>query len=87
MTIIGNNLIKAKAPVGYTFTLTAIGSGSLSKSPDQPVYSHGDEVVVTATPEPDWSFAGWSGSCTGMGECIVIVDGNESVTATFIEDL
>ena len=30
-------------------------------------------------------FRSWSGSCTGNGPCVVTVDGNESVTATFVE--
>ncbi len=47
------------------------------------VYPVGTEVALTATPEEDYFFVGWSGDCSGTGDCIVSTDINRNVTATF----
>jgi hypothetical protein len=43
----------------------------------------GRVVTVQAVPDQGTSFAGWSGDCTGMGDCQVAMDRAKSVTATF----
>jgi uncharacterized repeat protein (TIGR02543 family) len=73
------------AAIPYTFTTSAVGSGSISINPEQATYIYGDVVTVTATPTEGWTFSEWSGSCTGSGACVVTVDGNESVTAIFTQ--
>lgn len=40
-------------------------------------------VTVAATPGSFSSFAGWSGACTGTGDCTVTLDTGRCVTATF----
>ena len=47
-------------------------------------YVSGTAVALTATPDPGTVFAGWSGACSGTGECDVTMDSDRSVTATFI---
>ena len=45
----------------------------------------GDVVTLTATPDPDWAFAGWSGDLSGTANPITItLTGNNVVTATFV---
>jgi uncharacterized repeat protein (TIGR02543 family) len=46
-------------------------------------YDAGTSVTLTATPDATSTFAGWSGACTGTGDCTVTVDAAASVTATF----
>lgn len=47
-------------------------------------YTEGSTVTLQATPlSVQWRFAGWSGACTGTGNCVLTVDGNKSVTASF----
>lgn len=46
-------------------------------------YAQGTSVTLTATPSLGSVFTGWSGVCSGTGDCIVTMDGDKSVTATF----
>jgi hypothetical protein len=40
-------------------------------------------VLLTATPDANSSFAGWSGDCAGHGVCAVAIDSAHAVTARF----
>ncbi len=69
----------------YVLTITTIGSGSVTKTPDQPSYSQGDMVMLMATPAAGWSFSGWSGDFSSSANPISIaINRTTSVTATFI---
>jgi photosystem II stability/assembly factor-like uncharacterized protein len=46
-------------------------------------YDEGTVVTLTATPSSGSIFAGWSGACSGTLDCVVTMDNNKSVTATF----
>jgi uncharacterized delta-60 repeat protein len=47
-------------------------------------FGAGVTVTLTATPTSPWStFTGWSGDCSGKGNCTVTMSANRSVTATF----
>lgn len=72
--------------------LAGPGTGSVTSAPagiacatdcDQFFDIH-TQVVLTATPQSDAVFAGWSGGgCTGTGACTVTMDAQAEVTATF----
>jgi len=47
-------------------------------------YESETTVTLVAEPESGSSFAGWSGACSGTGECTVTVSDVTSVTANFI---
>jgi hypothetical protein len=44
----------------------------------------GTPVTLTASPTGGSIFFGWSGACTGTGTCIVTMNAQKSVTATFL---
>jgi hypothetical protein len=46
-------------------------------------YEIGTEVVLTATPSSGYSFSGWSGACSGIGNCVVTMNSAVSVSANF----
>jgi uncharacterized repeat protein (TIGR02543 family) len=74
-------------PTAHTLTMNVIGSGSVSKNPDQATYTYGTPVQLTATAEPGWTFSGWSGDLTGStNPDTITMDGDKTVTATFTED-
>jgi uncharacterized repeat protein (TIGR02543 family) len=46
-------------------------------------FGAGTVVRLTATPGPGWTFAGWSGACSGTGTCAITLDADKTVTALF----
>ena len=62
------------------------GSGEVVKYPDQPTYHYGDQVTLTALPNPGWSFAGWTGDASGTSsQIIVTMNDNLEITANFAQ--
>jgi hypothetical protein len=56
----------------FTLTITIEGDGSVTKDPDQTVYTYGTLVELTATAEIGWTFSHWSGDLTGSDNPITI---------------
>jgi len=77
----------------HPLTVQVSGSGSVTSSPAgincpgdcSEDYAEGTAVTLSATPDPGFSFDGWSGDCTGTGSCQVTMDQARSVTATFTQ--
>ncbi len=46
-------------------------------------YSPNTDVTLTATANANYTFTGWSGACTGTGNCVLTMNSDRSVTATF----
>lgn len=46
-------------------------------------YPIGTRVTLVATPASGSAFAGWTGACTGVSNCVVSMDAAKAVTATF----
>lgn len=71
----------------YTLTVATVGSGSVTKVPDQATYLAESIVNLTATPAAHWHFTGWSGDASGASNPLALVmDADKSVTATFAID-
>jgi len=72
----------------YTLTVNIVGSGSVTRDPDQATYVHGTEVNLTAVAESGWTFSGWSGDLTGIKNPInITMNSNKTVSATFTQIL
>jgi len=70
----------------HTLTVTVVGHGSVAKGPDQPNYDFGSIVNLTATPNPGYALAGWSGDASGNTNPLpVTMDGDKNITATFTD--
>ncbi len=68
----------------YTLTVNIVGSGSVSKSPNQATYNAGTIVTLTATPSTGNHFVGWSGDTTATTNPLPLpMIANRTVTATF----
>jgi regulation of enolase protein 1 (concanavalin A-like superfamily) len=85
LLITGDHQVTATfIPLGYTLDINIVGNGNVTKNPDKPVYQHGDQVTLTATPEAFWLFSGWSGGASGSTNPLVItITNNTAITATF----
>jgi hypothetical protein len=68
----------------YTLAVNVVGDGTVTKNPDQPTYSEGTSITLTAV-NGSQTFHAWSGDLTGnTNPTNILMDGNKSVTATFI---
>ncbi len=71
----------------FTLTVNKVGTGSGSVEcdggPCEETYPYGSSVTFEATAAEGSIFGGWSGACTGTGDCAVTFDADTVVTATF----
>jgi hypothetical protein len=70
----------------YTLNLSIIGNGTVTKNPDQLLYSFGTDVILTAIPDPGYVFDHWEGDLSGdSNPAMIIIDGNMNITAVFLK--
>jgi uncharacterized repeat protein (TIGR02543 family) len=87
----GNKTVTATfvpvAPNQYTLTVSAspADGGTITRAPDQPQYSSGATVTVTATAASGYQFTGWQGDAGGSTNPITItINANKAITAMFV---
>ncbi len=56
-------------------------SGTVSRSPDDLIYQNGDEVTLTPTTNPGWTFSHWTGAVVTDNK--LTITGDTTVTAHF----
>jgi len=72
----------------FTLNVTVVGNGTVAKNPNQATYTFGTIVQLTATADPGWHFAGWSGDASGITNPLsVTMDANKNITATFLQNI
>lgn len=73
----------------YILTIIVAPLGGGFVTPDiSPPYHYGDVVVLTESPNPGYTFSGWTGDGIGIGITrIVTMHGNMVVTAAFTQDM
>jgi hypothetical protein len=68
----------------YTLDVIKVGQGTVTREPAQDVYHYGDMVTLTATGDPGWTFAGWSGDVdSAENPLLLAVEDDTVITATF----
>ncbi len=75
------NVIKAGSGTG-TVSSTPPGINGCSDNCTA-AFPNGTSVLLTANPSGGSTFVGWDGACSGAGSCTVVMNGNQTVTATF----
>jgi hypothetical protein len=74
-----NTVIKLIEKKRYKLDVTVSGPGTVSGN-DQAEYEEGTVVTLTAD---GTAFKGWSGACSGTGNCLLTMDSDKKVTALF----
>ena len=71
----------------YDLTITVDPSEGGTTSPSAGVhpYLHGTEVNIIPTAAEGYYFHSWGGDCSGSGACNLVMDGDKSVIANFLE--
>jgi uncharacterized repeat protein (TIGR02543 family) len=88
----GELVVGTSGALSHNLSVTVHGSGTVSGSgiscpgTCSRAYTTGTTVPLTEKPATGFSFAGWSGACTGKGACNVAMDADRSVTATFTKN-
>jgi hypothetical protein len=87
------NVVATFAVGSFTLSVTKIGTGDgvVSSSPGgiacgatcSAAFAPSTSVTLSASPDVDATFDGWSGGCTGTGSCQVTMDQARSVSASF----
>ncbi len=71
----------------YTLTVNTVGSGSVSKNPNQATYEYNDIVTLTASADAGWTFSSWGGDLSGnQNPKTITMTSNKVVTATFTQN-
>ena len=88
VTMNGNKNITANfiaiPPNTFTINVTAV-NGTVAKVADQPTYTSGSTVVLTATPAAGFVFSSWSGDAKGTTNPLTVtMNANKNITANFI---
>ena len=87
VTIGGKTLNVTQAAVSqYSLAVAKAGNGNgtVTVNPAGSTFPAGTVVTLTATPDANSAFAGWSGGCSGTSPASkVTMNSNTSVTATF----
>ncbi len=70
---------------GYTLTVSAHGSGTVTKNPTSSPYPQGVTVTITATASNGWYFANWSGDTNGtVNPLQVTMNSSMVITGNFL---
>lgn len=70
--------------VSFTFTLATNGGGGIVQSPPGSPLASGTSVTLTATPDTNWTFSGWSGDATGTNNPLIFtLTNNMAITGNF----
>ncbi|MEY4563810.1 MAG: hypothetical protein RLZZ618_3087, partial [Pseudomonadota bacterium] len=97
LTVTGATYARARftpvvtAPVMQALTITRSGSGTVNAasgaiacgSTCSASLANGTDVVLSATPQTGFTFAGWGGACTGTQSCAVKMNAAITVNALF----
>jgi PKD repeat protein len=79
-----NHILSVNKSGSGTGSVTSLPAGINCGIDCTETYTEGTPVTLSASPDADSTFAGWSGGgCSGTGTCLVTMNADTTVTATF----
>jgi hypothetical protein len=86
-----DNIIQSLAAAWLGVSTIGRGGGTITSSPKgidcgsdcSETFNSGTVVTLTAVPDAGSTFAGWSGSCSGTGPCVMTMNADAAATAEF----
>ena len=84
-----NTFTRGYCTISNTFELTTsiVGSGLITREPNENIYDDGSDIVLNAVPANGWSFNQWSGDASGTSNPITLtMDSDKNVIANFVEE-
>jgi regulation of enolase protein 1 (concanavalin A-like superfamily) len=74
----------AREPNQFGLIVNVVGEGTVTKDPDKTDYTGGEQVTLTAIPNGNTEFIGWTGAVSGSSNpAVLTVTDNHIVTAVF----
>ncbi len=67
----------------YNLTISSGSGGYTSPAEGTYQYQYGDSITISAIPNSGYRFSGWSGDCSGTGNCNLSMTSDRSVHASF----
>jgi len=84
----GGSVFQKKVREEFALVLQAAEGGTTDPEPGSYVYEGGEEVVVTAIPDPIHVFSGWTGSLEGQENPVTVtMDRDKTIKANFKKTL
>ena len=88
---VGLRPVPTSSGTSYALTITASGTGTISSAPAgiscpgtcTADFDSGAAVTLTAKPGTNYTFAGWTGACSGTASCSVNMTSAQTVGAKF----
>lgn len=65
-------------------TVTSVPAGINCGTACAADFDEGSTVLLVPSPAAGWTFGGWSGPCTGLGSCAVLMNSARNATAQFL---
>ena len=77
----------SKTGSGSGIVTSADGTINCGSTCTHPGYAENTLVTLTAAPSAGSTFTGWSGACGGTGSCVVTMNNDQAVSASFAAQL
>lgn len=84
----GGGVFRYRQSSRFVLSLSATTGGTTDPAPGNHSYAMNSSVAVTALPDPNFAFTGWTGSATGtVNPLTVLMDSDKSLAAGFIRSI
>lgn len=80
----GPTLLPSLGWISCTLKMISSGGGTSTPATGEHVFGPGTQVRLTASPDQDYGFNGWTGNIEwGQSSVIIVMDGDKSISANF----